>query len=239
MSDIWFAPAQRIDVGLGCGGMAGGPPRVVHHTTEGGSIAGAVATYKQTGDYPTFTANYLTDTVVQHLPVTTGATALMHKGGPETNRMGVVCIQIEWVGSAKTPFTAHATAGPVVRAFFDFLRGWGVPDVWPNGSPMPYPASYGANGQRDAATWVGKAGHYGHSQVPGNDHGDPGQLDPAFIKQSAQQEDIMASIDDLRAVIQQELAKAVDVLHKENVLILHGDDHHPVSLDSIMKAVQK
>ena len=33
--------------------------------------------------------------------------------------------------------------------------------------------------------WTSHGGHYGHSQVPENLHGDPGALDPNFVKQSA------------------------------------------------------
>jgi hypothetical protein len=85
---------------------------VVHHTTEGSTIDGAVATYKKTGNYPTFTIDYAKDDVVQHLPVTTGATAVKNaSGGVDTNREGVVCIQVEWVGrrSTRSPRTPRAT----------------------------------------------------------------------------------------------------------------------------------
>ncbi|MEX5266794.1 hypothetical protein [Kocuria sp. CPCC 204721] len=37
----------------------------------------------------------------------------------------------------------------------------------------PTPA-LGQAGRRDVGVWNGQAGHYGHSQVPDNDHTDPG-----------------------------------------------------------------
>jgi hypothetical protein len=192
MTDVWYAQARRVHVGDGCGAMNGGPPRAVHHTTEGSTIDGAVATYKKTHNYPTFTIDYAKDDVVQHIPVNVGATAVKNAaGGVDTNREGSVCIQVEWVGKAEKPFTTDKQghlipAGPKVRGFFDFLRAHGIPDVWPEGAPLAYPGSYGGNnGDRHPRTWTSKAGHYGHSQVPENEHGDPGALDPTFIKQTA------------------------------------------------------
>lgn len=185
MPALWFSKAQKVTVGDSGGPMVGGPPRAVHHTTEGSTAAGAIATYRKTGNFPHFTIDYAKDELVQHLAVNVAARALKNPaGGVQTNRQGAVCIQIEWVGFAKTPFTNGHSAGPNVRAFFDYLRAWGVPDVWPSGRPLPYPKSYGlSNGQRSASNWKSKAGHFGHSQVPENEHGDPGALDPAFVKQ--------------------------------------------------------
>jgi hypothetical protein len=41
------------------------------------------------------------------------------------------------------------------------------------GSPPAYPREY----VRDPRVWTSRAGHYGHSQVPESDHGDPGAID--------------------------------------------------------------
>ena len=46
----------------------------------------------------------------------------------------------------------------------------GIPRTWPMGPTPPI----GQSGTRSVAVWNTKAGHYGHSQVPGNDHTDPG-----------------------------------------------------------------
>lgn len=175
---------NMVYVGDGCGPMLGGPPRVTHHTTEGGSIDGAVSTYLLTHDYPHLTGNYLTDEIVGHIPFNVGATALMHNQDPETNRMGTFNVQIEWIGAAANPFTDGHSAGPNVRRLFDTLRSLGIPDVWPAGPP---PANaYGIdNGHRNAAIWSSRAGHYCHSQVPGNYHADPGAINPSFIRATA------------------------------------------------------
>lgn len=228
MSRDWFSLARRVHVGDGCGNTIGGKPRAIHHTTEGGSVAGAVATYLQTGNYPTFTIDYFVDDVVQHLAASIGATAVENAvGGVDTNREGDYCIQIEWIGHAAQPFTNHdgqlIPAGPKVRAFFDWLRDLGIPDVWPMGPPKPYPESYGAmNGDRDSQVWVNYAGHYGHSQVPENHHGDPGAINPAFVKQTAHPasspvEDDMPKLQFLRAGGVPNVLWVTDLLQRRRV----------------------
>jgi peptidoglycan hydrolase-like protein with peptidoglycan-binding domain len=54
----------------------------------------------------------------------------------------------------------------------------GAVNVWPAGDLKPYPESYG--GVRSTSAW-GKGGHFGHSQIPENDHGDPGDINQAKI----------------------------------------------------------
>lgn len=49
------------------------------------------------------------------------------------------------------------------------------------------------------------------------------------------EEDIMASLDDLRAVVKEELAKVFAALHNDHKVIIHGDTDHRNSLDSIGK----
>jgi hypothetical protein len=49
--------------------------------------------------------------------------------------------------------------------------------------------------------------------------------------------DEMATKDEIRTVVQEELAKAVQQLHAEHALILHGDANHGNSIDSIAKKV--
>jgi hypothetical protein len=50
--------------------------------------------------------------------------------------------------------------------------------------------------------------------------------------------DEMASKDEIREVVADELGKLFAKLHAEHVLILHGDKGHPVSLDSIAAMVK-
>lgn len=97
-------------------------------------------------------------------------------GGVETNRKGDVCIQIETVffpycRTADGQVWATVADTPCVGLdrIVDWLRSWGVPDVWPMGWPD-------WSSQRNAGIWDSTSGHYGHSQVPENDHNDPGPM---------------------------------------------------------------
>ena len=56
----------------------------------------------------------------------------------------------------------------------NFARSWGVPDVWPLGSPPAY--NYYKN-KRDWNVFSTESGHYAHSQMAQNDHNDPGAID--------------------------------------------------------------
>jgi hypothetical protein len=52
------------------------------------------------------------------------------------------------------------------------IRSWGIPDVFPMGTPAK---TAGAT-KRDRNVWLTEGGHYGHCNVPGNDHWDPGAI---------------------------------------------------------------
>jgi hypothetical protein len=181
--------------------MVGGPPRATWHTTEDDphqKSALQVAEYLRSVDYCSHIVwNPVSGDVVQMIPADRAARALRNEdGGVQTNRHGQVNIQVEVVGRAAQPFTD----GPMVgrHAVVEWLRSHGIPDVWPAGQPLAYgpderrpgvnPAAYGkANGTRDS--WHA-GGHFGHSQVPENHHGDPGRIDVHKLL-SAPQEDAM------------------------------------------------
>jgi hypothetical protein len=100
-------------------------------------------------------------------------------GGVETNRQGDTCIQIESlffpycrVGGRVYPTLADTPCIGLDK-IMAWLRSWGVPDVWPMGEP-----TWQAN--RNAAIWDTRSGHYGHSQVPENQHTDPGPMPLLF-----------------------------------------------------------
>jgi hypothetical protein len=64
--------------------------------------------------------------------------------------------------------------------------------------------------------------------------GTPPTSDPA----KTTDEDVMATLDEVRLMLQQEIKKAVDQLHSDHKVILHGgDSNHPYSIDSIAKHV--
>lgn len=114
-------------------------------------------------------------------------------GGVETNRKGNVCIQVETlffpycrVGGKVYP-TLRDTPCAGLDRLMAWLRSWGVPDLWPMGEPT-------WTARRDATVWNTRSGHYGHSQVPENDHTDPGPM-PDLFRTAVTTEDYMETAD--------------------------------------------
>ena len=96
------------------------------------------------------------------IPANRGAKGLENRpGGVETNRAGTYVIQIEVVGQAAHPFTDGPMVGlPTIQAW---LTSLGIPAVW-SGTP-----------DRSVVNWA-KAGHFGHVDVPEQNHTDPGNV---------------------------------------------------------------
>jgi LysM repeat protein len=184
MGEIWIKEAARLGDGSIGGAMdsPSAPGRVVWHTTESGH---GDASFTNVGKYlisigaePHILYDPTTDRIAQYGPLNQSARALKNDGLTRTNRTGKVCIQIEVLARANTPFTGYWKPGPNFRALMRAIRSWGVPDAWPGGS-----CASGASRNRN--TWAGKGGHYGHCHVPGNDHWDPGNIDRAAIFKAA------------------------------------------------------
>jgi len=165
------------------GGSFTRPPSIIClHSTEGGSWPG----YNAGADAPHFTINSKTGEVRQHTPLDRAGRALMHPAGtPETNRAGV--IQIEIIGTCDgatasrynvhyLPDMSDAEAANI-RSLLDAIHAaTGIP-LTSSVSFKQYPASYGANGVRlSRSAFAGYKGVLGHQHVPDNDHGDPGNL---------------------------------------------------------------
>jgi hypothetical protein len=184
MGEIWIKEAERLGDGSIGGAMdtPSAPPRVVWHTTESGAgnaSFNAVGRYLITvGAEPHILYDPTTDRLAQYGPLNQSARALKNDGATRTNRTGRVCIQVEVLARAGTPFTGYWKPGPNFRALMRAIRSWGVPDTWPAGSCAP-----GAS--RPRTTWATKGGHYGHCHIPGNDHWDPGSIDRAAILKAA------------------------------------------------------
>lgn len=152
------------------GPYTGKPFKIVHHTTEGSSAAGAFAAYAKNRSDPHFTVDGTG--VFQHIDTGTAARALRNApGGVQTNRDGA--IQIEVVG-----FAGSSKKAPTLRNVARLCR-WieethGVSRAWPSGPPKPARDGRDPGGHdRDAARWDAQSGHFGHSQVPENTHWDP------------------------------------------------------------------
>lgn len=162
--------AQWMQLPWGAGRYTAGPFRIVHHTTEGSTAAGAFATYRKTHDIPHFTVD--DHFIYQHLDTEIAATALAHPSGTvETNRLSA--IQFELVGFAGKP-KSNASLTNVGRLCRWIESTHNVPAVWPNGYPNP-PVDGRDPGHhnRNEENWRTKGGHYGHCHVPVNVHWDP------------------------------------------------------------------
>lgn len=182
-----FPLAQWMPISGGSGSFTGGPFKIVHHTTEGSSAAGAFSAFRANRSDPHFTVDEIT--IYQHIDTNVGARALRNaRGGVQTNRDSA--IQIEVVGFAHRPKSKAALRNVAL------LCRWieathGVPRVWPNGRPKPARNGRDPGGHnRDARTWDTKAGHYGHSNVPENTHWDPAYTDDEveFLMRSSGEE---------------------------------------------------
>lgn len=170
--------AESMPIGAGAGNYLAGPFRIVHHTTEGSTAAGAFNAYRKKDAAPHFTVDDFK--IYQHTDTAIAARALKNlDGGPQTNRHSA--LQIEVVGFAHLP-KRIASLQNVARLCRWIEAEYGVPLEWPSGYPKQ--AVNGrdpGNHHRDVATWVSRGGHYGHSHVPENSHWDP-DYSPAEIE---------------------------------------------------------
>ena len=150
------------------------PWRGLLHTTEGGSLAGAVASFKQTNFWPNLTIEPKTFSVVQHYSLSAGARSLSDHATVEN---AARCVQIEIVGfAAQTP-----TWPPEWLAFIrDVMRS--VEDLVPipRVAPRPFRDAAGVAAPHHRMTvdeWARFSGWCGHQHVPGETHWDPGAID--------------------------------------------------------------
>lgn len=160
--------------GQDSGPFVAGPMRLVLHTTEGSSAAGAIGAFKSMGSWPHFTVDPLAKVRYQHISLDVGARALINApGGVETNREDA--IQIEMVGfAAKTPdWTDDALQWLATEVFAPILAATGIPTTHPAFSGTNA-AGVNAPQRMTFDQWDTFAGICGHQHVPENDHWDPG-----------------------------------------------------------------
>lgn len=183
MTTTWIPGAERLGKGSIGGAMdqPNAPARAVWHTTESGD---GNESFKNVADYlikigvePHILYDPVTDRIGQFGPLNESARALKNDGSTRTNRVGKACIQIEVLARAGKPFTAYWKPGPNFRALMAAIRSWGIPDVF----PMGVPAKTSNDCKRDRNKWLTTGGHYGHCNIPGNDHWDPGAIDIAAL----------------------------------------------------------
>lgn len=172
------------------------------HTTEGFSIAGAEAAYRNGGYWPHITVG-VTDFddwkfgVHQHFPFWSRSTTFADgSGGIRTNRDYV--IQVEIVGTCDDSWKTkqggkykklHVDHWPddYARYVAGVLKAIMQHRPIPNRTSVTwarYPASYGQGAKQrlSTAAYDGYSGILGHQHVPENTHGDPGNLLPFLQK---------------------------------------------------------
>ncbi|MER8583223.1 DNA/RNA non-specific endonuclease [Mesorhizobium sp. M1423] len=214
-----YPAAEWMPISGSSGTFTGGPFKIVHHTTEGPSAAGAFGAFRANRSDPHFTVD--DRKVYQHIDTNVAARALKNPpGGVQTNRDSA--IQIEVVGFAHRP-KSKATLQNLARLCRWIEAIHGVPKVWPNGHPKP--ARDGRDPgrhNRDPGTWDMKGGHYGHSNVPENTHWDPGYTEDEieFLMRSGGEEaagqDEFPSIPETDTDLESDYTRMPDHHHVED-----------------------
>jgi hypothetical protein len=185
MVDLWMPGAARHAVG-NVGAMNGGPARAVWHITsnatdwtftrELGWFTGGGADVA-----PHLLWDPFTGEIAQMFPADSRSLSLQNAGDVRTNRTGKYCVQVEIVFTegetvgGKKYNSVRDTPCKNLDKIVAWLRSLGIPDVWPGGSPTGF--------VRDTVSldsWLKLGGHYGHNQIPGNSHVDPGPMPSLF-----------------------------------------------------------
>lgn len=178
---LWTPEAEDLAAVGTSGVMEGGNPKVTTHVTvspSGFSTSGSAyfdvmhRVLRSKESEPHYLYDPLTDRLGQYFPLNRSARALSNDGAKRTNGAGICNIQIEFV-AMPDGFTRYWKPGPNYRAMLRDIRSWGVPDVWPAGRLSK------TSGDAVSRSWTNynKAGWFGHCNVPGNDHWDPGPID--------------------------------------------------------------
>jgi peptidoglycan hydrolase-like protein with peptidoglycan-binding domain len=190
MAELWMPGATRHAVG-NTGIMNGGPARAVWHITsnatdwtfarELGWFTGGGASVA-----PHLLWDPFTGELAQFFPADSRSLSLQNAGSVRTNRTGTYCIQIEIVFTqgetvgGKQYATVRDTPCKNLDKIMAWLRSLGIVDAWPGGTPTGF--------VRDTVpldSWQKLGGHYGHSQIPGNSHVDPGPMPNLFAPDPA------------------------------------------------------
>jgi hypothetical protein len=181
MVDLWMPGAARHSLG-NTGVMSGGPARAVWHITsnandwtfknELGWFTGGGADVA-----PHLLWDPFTGEMAQMFPADSRSLSLQNDGAVKTNRTGKYCVQIETVFTqgetvnGKKYNAVKDTPCKGLDQIMDWLRSLGIPDVWPGGAPTGF-----VRDTVSAEMWATKGGQYGHNQIRGNSHVDPGPM---------------------------------------------------------------
>ena len=191
MTDLWMPGATRHALG-NTGAMNGGPARATHHITSNSkdwTFTNELGWFTGGGCdvAPHLLADPFTGQIAQFFPADSRSLSLQNAGTVRTNRTGKYNIQIEWVfteGETVNGKVYHSLAEtplkpwPTIHAW---LKSLGITDTWPGGAPTGF--------TRDTVSldmWLTQGGHYGHNQIPGNTHVDPGPMPDLFATAPAE-----------------------------------------------------
>lgn len=166
----WTVPGQDS------GAFVTAPCRLVLHTTEGASAAGAIAAFRSTGSWPHFTVDPVAKVRYQHIPLDLGARALVNApGGVETNREDAIQIEIIGFAAKAADWSDDALQWLATEVLAPILAATGITTTHPVfvGADRS-PASVKAAQRMTYAAWDAFNGICGHQHVPENDHWDPG-----------------------------------------------------------------
>lgn len=189
MPDLWLPGAERHPLGDTATTDTQYAPRVIWHITwdKNGTAANPadLVPFDQLVRYftgggkgaaPHLLWDPFTGRTAQFYPANSRSKSLVDTaGGTRTNRTGKVCLQVETLFfpycrvKGRTYATVRDTPTKGLNKILDWARSWGVPDAWPMGAPT-------WSAKRSGHTWETRGGHYGHSQVPENQHTDPGPM---------------------------------------------------------------
>ena len=200
MGERWNAEAEDLKPTGTPGRMDGGAPRVTLHVTvsKPGSFDAMHRVLTNAKAEPHFLYDPATDRLGQYFPCDVSARALKNDGDRRTNGHGSVNIQIEVCAMPD----GNWKPGPNWAALLRTIRSWGVPDVWPAGRLSK---NYADNVDRSWASYS-KAGWFGHCNVPGNDHWDPGPINQQGLflttkpQQASYTEEVGLAAEDVKKV---------------------------------------
>lgn len=193
MAELWMPGATRLDIGDHAP-TDGGPAKAIAHITWDKNASAAkpqdLVPYTSLRSYfagggagvaPHILWDPFVGNFTQFVPANSRSKSLVDApGGTRTNRAGSVVIQIEAL------FFPYCRVGDRVYAKLSdtpckgwadlqaWVHSWGVPNAWPMGKPVDFTP------HRSESVWETRGGWYGHSQVPENDHQDPGSW-PDFV----------------------------------------------------------
>lgn len=232
----WLPGFERVD-GTGSGDWAADDedaPKIVWHTTEGGSVDGAIAALRAKSAWSHFVVDPKTKRKVQCVPLSQAAKALRHPGGtPQTNRekrvyqiemvgyaahtQELTADELKWLGEEVLAPLSVATGTPLVKTggFYGQDCGWTL-------------ASVNSKSRMSRATFDKAVGNIGHQDVPDNDHWDPGKLDIDAIIAAAK-----AKITSAVASVKPKF----DPPHYPGHFLKLGDDNEDVKVLKVMLKV--